>query len=75
MNGLLAALSPNEETTLRLIARGSRHPMGLRDSDVVRLQRLGLIFQGRTGLSLTETGRQRIEGRVADSHGLGGLRA
>ena len=61
MDGLLAALSPTEETALRLIARGIRSPMAFRDSDLARLQRLELIVQTRMGLTVTAAGRHRLE--------------
>ena len=59
-NGLLAALSPNEESTLRVIAQGRVHPRSLRENDVGRLKRLGLVEECRTGLSLSGTGQQRL---------------
>ena len=65
MNGQFAALSLDEETTLRRIARGIRNPMALSVSQVARLQRLGLVAQTRMGLTLTSAGRVRLEGKVA----------
>ena len=65
MNGQFAALSLDEETTLRRIARGIRNPMALSVSQVGRLQRLGLVAQTRMGLTLTSAGRARLQGRVA----------
>ena len=59
-NGLLAALSPNEELTLRVIAQGRVHPKSLRENDVGRLKRLGLIEECRTGLALSGIGQQRL---------------
>lgn len=59
-NGLFAALSPNEEATLRLVARDTVHCRGLRERDVIRLLRLELIEQSRTGISLSALGRQRV---------------
>ena len=55
MNGQFAALSLDDETTLRRIARGIRNPMALSVSQVARLQRLGLVAQTRMGLTLTST--------------------
>lgn len=63
-NGLLAALSPNEDATLRRIASGDTHPKSLRESDVARLKRLGLVEECRTGLSLSLLGQQRLGGTV-----------
>jgi hypothetical protein len=60
INGLLAALSPNEESTLRVIAQGRVHAKSLRDNDVSRFKRLGLIEECRTGLALSATGQQRL---------------
>ena len=59
-NGLLAALSPHEESTLRVIAQGRVHPKSLRDHDVSRLKRLGLIEECRTGVALSAIGQQRL---------------
>ena len=60
VNGLFAALSPNEEATLRLIASHAVHLRGLRELDVIRLLRLDLIEQSRTGISLSALGQQRV---------------
>ena len=61
--GLLAPLSPNEEVTLRRISQGSAQSRSLREGDVVRLKKLNLIEERRTGLALTAIGQKRI-GRV-----------
>lgn len=63
-NGLLAALSPNEDATLHRIASGGAHPKTLRESDVARLKRLGLVEECRTGLSLSLLGQQRLGGAL-----------
>lgn len=60
VNGLRAALSPNEHATLRIIAHGSAHPISLRENDLARLKRLGLVEECRTGLALTALGQQRL---------------
>jgi len=44
MDSQFAALSLDEETALRQIARGIRSPMAF-NSQVTRLQRLGLVAQ------------------------------
>lgn len=72
-NGLRAALSPNEDTTLRRIAGGGVPPRSLRDSDIARLKRLGLIEESRMGLTLSPLGQQRLHGTspppsTADHH-------
>ncbi len=62
VNGLLAALSPNEDSTLRRIANGDAHPRSLRERDVARLKRLALIEESRMGLTLSLLGQQRLGG-------------
>jgi hypothetical protein len=62
---LFAALTTNEENTLRLIARGGMKPRSLAAGEFARLQRLGLVNEGRTGLHLTELGQQCLGERVA----------
>lgn len=62
VNGLLAALSPNEDSALRRIANGDAHPRSLRESEVARLKRLGLIEESRLGLALSLLGQQRLGG-------------
>ena len=61
-NGLLAALSPNEDAALRRIASGGAHARSLRESDVARLKRLGLVEECRMGLSLSLLSQQRLGG-------------
>ena len=63
-NGLRAALSPNEDGTLRRIAGGGVPPKSLRDSDVARLKRLGLVEESRMGLTLSPLGHQRLYGTL-----------
>ena len=58
--GLPAALSFADESILRRIAQGGVYPKSLRDSDVVRLKKLDLIEERRTGLALTALGHQCI---------------
>jgi hypothetical protein len=57
--GRLAALSPNEEATLRQIAHGSCHPRRIRECDLARLKLLGLVEE--CGLALTQAGQQRLD--------------
>jgi len=63
-NGLLAALSPSEDATLHRIASGGAHPKSLRESDVARLKRLGLVEQSRMGLPCRLIGQQRLGGTL-----------
>lgn len=72
MRSKFAALSPNEETTLRLIARGMRNPMGLRERDLRRLQRQDLVVETRTGVELTAAGRERSGAHCGPSPASGG---
>ena len=55
--GLLAPLSPNEETALRRISLGSTD---IAEGHFQRLVRLALIQQGPAGPHLTELGKQRL---------------
>jgi hypothetical protein len=57
--GSLAALSPNEETTLRRVALGVTKAATLSQSDVARLLALGLIGDKAGALALTSKGRER----------------
>jgi hypothetical protein len=57
--GSLAALSPNEETTLRRVALGVTEAATLSRLDVERLKALGLIENKGSKLALTGVGRER----------------
>jgi hypothetical protein len=57
--GLLAPLSPKEETTLRRIALGIADPPSLPAGDVIRLKQLDLVQDANDTLQLTATGKQR----------------
>jgi hypothetical protein len=57
--GELAALSPNEETTLRRVALGVTEAATLSKLDVARLKTLGLIKESDGALALTSVGRER----------------
>jgi hypothetical protein len=65
MRGMLAPLSPNEETTLRRIAFGSEGT--LEPAYVRRLLELDLIEWGGWTWQLTSLGRRRHDGLVAVS--------
>jgi len=58
--GLKAALSPNEETTLRRIGHGTAKPSELIARDIEHLSRLALIDRHGEQLILTDLGRQRL---------------
>lgn len=60
VHGLFAALSPSEDATLRLVAHGNVNPRSLREHDLIRLERLGLIDKCRIGISLSVLGQQRL---------------
>ncbi len=57
--GSLAALSPNEETTLRRVALGVTKAATLSKPDLARLKALGLIEDRAGELALTSIGRDR----------------
>ena len=57
--GRLAALSPNEETTLRRVALGVTKAVALSNAHVTRLRTLGLIEDKDGELALTSVGRER----------------
>ena len=58
--GLLAPLSPNEQTALLRVANGITKPKHLRSSSVERLKRLALVEESDDGrIRLTALGRQR----------------
>jgi hypothetical protein len=58
-----ALLSPNEEVTLRRVARGQSDRRMLRAEDIARLRALGLIEEDPTtdALTLSVEGRQRFD--------------
>jgi hypothetical protein len=56
MRSLLAQLSPNEENTLRRIARGTHGPL---EDHVAKLKRLALVEEINGALRLTDVGIQR----------------
>jgi hypothetical protein len=61
----LAALSPNEEITLRRIAFGIGGGSTLRREDVSRLRKVNLVVARGNALILTAQG----ESRIAQQHG------
>ena len=57
--GLLAPLSPNEQTALRRVANGISQPRHLRAASVARLKRLSLVEESEGRICLTALGRER----------------
>jgi hypothetical protein len=58
--GLLAPLSPNEESALRRVAHGISKPKHLRDTSIERLKLLALVEEQNGRIRLTELGAQRV---------------
>lgn len=57
--GLLAPLSPNEQTALGRVASGITKPKDLRATSVERLKRLALVEEHEGRIRLTALGEQR----------------
>ena len=57
--GLLAPLSPNEQTALRRVARGISKPKHSRATSVERLKQQALVEEREGRIRLTELGQQR----------------
>lgn len=57
--GLIAPLSPNEQTALRRVAHGISMPIHLRSTSVARLKRLALVEESEGCIRLTALGQQR----------------
>ena len=57
--GLLAPLSPNEQTVLRRVADGISNAKHLRPSSVARLKRLALVEEHEGRIRLTPLGQDR----------------
>jgi hypothetical protein len=57
--GLLAPLSPNEQTALRRVASGITKPKHLRATSVDRLKRLALVEEHEGRIRLTALGKER----------------
>ena len=57
---LVVELSPNETITLRRVAYGVTSLDSLRPDDVKRLKLLQLVEERRSGISMTQLGRNRI---------------
>jgi len=63
--GLLAPLSPNEQTALRRVANGISKPKHLRATSVARLKVLALVEENGGRIRLTPLGRQRCQDEIA----------
>jgi hypothetical protein len=57
--GLLAPLSPHEQTALRRVADGISKPKHLRAASVVRLKMLALVEEHEGSIRLTPLGTRR----------------
>ena len=57
--GLLAPLSPNEQTALRRVANGISKPKHLRAASVARLKLLALVEEREGRIRLTALGTRR----------------
>ncbi|HEY4166582.1 MAG TPA: hypothetical protein VGM96_07385 [Reyranella sp.] len=67
--GLLAPLSPNEQTALRRVANGISKPWHLPTAPVARLKLLALVeeHEGRVRLTPLGTQRCRVDARHSSS--------
>jgi hypothetical protein len=59
--GLLAPLSPNEQTALRRVANGITKPKHLRPASVARLKMLALVEEQDGRIRLTPLGATRCQ--------------
>jgi hypothetical protein len=59
--GLLAPLSPNEQTALRRVASGISKPKHLRPASVARLKMLALVEEREGRIQLTPLGATRCQ--------------
>jgi hypothetical protein len=57
--GLLAQLSPNEQTALRRVANGISKPKHLRATSIARLKLLALVEERKGRIRLTPLGTRR----------------
>lgn len=62
--GLLAPLSPNEQTALRRVASGISKPKHLRPASVARLKLLALVEEREGRIRLTMLGAARCRTEV-----------
>jgi hypothetical protein len=59
--GLLAPLSPNEQTALRRVANGISKPTHLRATSLERLKHLALVEEREGHIRLTALGERRCQ--------------
>ncbi len=55
-------LSPDDVETLRLIDHGGMHSKSLCEEELNRLKHLGLVDEGRVGLTLSAARQQCLDG-------------
>ena len=67
--GLLAPLSPNEQTALKRVANGITTLTELRPSSVERLKQLALVEESDGRIQLTALGQRRCLAEAATPHG------
>lgn len=65
--GLLAPLSPNEQTALRRVADGISKPKHLRAASIARLKLLSLVEEREGRIRLTSLGTRRCRAETGDS--------
>ena len=69
--GLIAPLSPNEQTALRRVADGISKPKHLREASVARLKLLALVEEREGRIRLTPLGATRCQVDVRPDAGRG----
>lgn len=67
--GLLAPLSPNEQTALRRVANGISKPKHLRAASVARLKLLALVEEREGAIRLTPLGTRRFRADAGANSG------
>ena len=67
--GLLAPLSPNEQTALRRVANGISKAKHLRATSLRRLKHLALVEEREGRIKLTELGERRCQADRMTSDG------
>lgn len=70
--GLLAPLSPNEQTALRRVANGVSKPKHLSETSVARLKLLALVEEREGRICLTPLGATRCRTDARPSAGSSG---
>ena len=67
--GLLAPLSPNEQTALRRVASGISKPKHLRAASIARLKLLALVEEHQGDIRLTLLGTRRFRADAGPKSG------